>query len=40
VDLAKRLSAAGAKVFAESLAMDKVAPRYLDLLKKLTGKTI
>ncbi|MBY0510858.1 MAG: glycosyltransferase [Rhodospirillaceae bacterium] len=39
-DLAKRLTAAGAKAFAENLAMDKVAPQYLDLVKKLTGRTI
>jgi glycosyltransferase involved in cell wall biosynthesis len=40
IELAKRLSAAGATAFADSLALDKVAPRYLNLVEKLTGKTI
>ena len=34
-DLSKRLSDAGRAVFAESYADDKIAPRYLDLLKAL-----
>jgi glycosyltransferase involved in cell wall biosynthesis len=40
VDLAKRLSAAGAKAFHETFDMEKVAPQYLDLVTKLTGKTL
>lgn len=40
VDLAKRLTAAGAKAFHETFNMDKVAPQYLDLVKKLTGKSL
>ena len=40
IELAKRLSAAGVKAFADTFAMEKVAPQYLDLVKKLTGKNI
>ncbi len=37
--LAPKLRAEGAKAFAETFAMDKVAPQYLDLLNKLSAKT-
>ncbi len=36
--LVERLRAAGEKAFRETFAMDKVAPQYLALLKRLTSK--
>jgi glycosyltransferase involved in cell wall biosynthesis len=40
IDMAKRLSTEGVKAYAETFAMDKVGPQYLDLVKKLTGKSL
>jgi len=38
--LAQRLRDAGTKAFEETFALDKVAPQYVALLTRLTGKTV